>query len=151
MPYYTLYRSRRPNPDFTWQQRLTELDAGVAAYGKREYQTALKLLGKPLENGDAEAQFFVGRLYREGRGVVWDTATAMRLFRLAADQGYPRAISAVGYDYDHGIGVPQDIGKAISWYSKAVAANDPGALNNLAILYAEGCGVDRDHDHARRL
>lgn len=55
MPYYTLHRWRRPNPGLTWQERITELDAGVAAYGKREYQTALKLLRKPLENGDAEA------------------------------------------------------------------------------------------------
>jgi hypothetical protein len=55
MPYYTLHLSRRPNPGLTWQERITELDAGVAAYGKREYQTALKLLRKPLENGDAEA------------------------------------------------------------------------------------------------
>lgn len=151
MPYYTLHPSHRPNPGSTWQERITELDAGVAAYGKREYQTALKLLRKPLENGDAEAQFFVGMLYREGKGVVRDTAAAMRLFRLAADQGYPRAISAVGYAYDHGIGVPQDIDTAISWYRKAITANEPDAFTNLGILYFEGRGVPRDHDHARRL
>lgn len=151
MPYYTLHPLRRARPNTNWDALITDLDAGVAAYGKGEYQAALKLLRKPAENGDDEAQFFVGMLYRDGKGTARDTAAAMRLFRLAADQGYARAINAVGYAYDSGIGAPQDVGKAIEWYRKAVAANDPGALTNLGILYFEGRGVPQDYDHAGKL
>ena len=42
------------------------------------------------EEGVAEAQFNLGVMYAEGRGVPQDDAEAARWYRLAAEQGYPR-------------------------------------------------------------
>jgi len=39
------------------------------------------------EQGDAPAQYFLGRMYDNGEGVPQDYAEAVPLFRLAADQG----------------------------------------------------------------
>ena len=42
------------------------------------------------ELGVAGAQFNLGVMYAEGRGVPQDDAEAARWYRLAAEQGYPR-------------------------------------------------------------
>jgi serine/threonine protein kinase len=45
------------------------------------------------EQGDADAQNYLGRIYAEGRGVVQDHAEAMRWYRKAAEQGHANAQS----------------------------------------------------------
>ncbi len=48
----------------------------------------LRLLAK---QGHAEAQFFLGVMYRHGRGVSQDYAEAVKWFRKAAEQGHALA------------------------------------------------------------
>ena len=45
----------------------------------------------PAEQGDAEAQFNLGVMYANGRGVPQDDSEAVRWYRLAADQGHAGA------------------------------------------------------------
>jgi TPR repeat protein len=45
--------------------------------------------------GDAEAQYRLGRMYLEGRGVAQDQARAIRLFAMAANQQHPAAADAL--------------------------------------------------------
>jgi TPR repeat protein len=45
--------------------------------------------------GDAEAQYRLGRMYLEGRGVAQDQARAIRLLALAANQKHPAATEAL--------------------------------------------------------
>ena len=40
------------------------------------------------DQGYAAAQYFLGLMYAEGRGVPQDSAEAVNLYRQAADQGY---------------------------------------------------------------
>ena len=150
MPYYTLHPSIRL-PDLKWVPVISDLEAGVAAYDKGEFNKALELLRKPVEDGDDRAQFYVGILHRDGRGTSRDTDAAMRLFQLASAQGNARAMHAIGYAYDRGIGVTENLGEAIEWYRKAATANDPSALTSLGALYQEGRGVTQNFEHARRL
>jgi len=42
------------------------------------------------EQGDAPAQFALGVMYAEGRGVPQDDAEAVRWYGLAAEQGHAR-------------------------------------------------------------
>jgi hypothetical protein len=49
---------------------------GVAAYRAGDYATAFALWEPLAEAGDARAQFHLGALYYEGRGVARNTATA---------------------------------------------------------------------------
>lgn len=46
---------------------------------------------KAAEQGIAEAQFSLGSIYRNGRGVPKDEAEAVRWLRMAAEQGLPEA------------------------------------------------------------
>jgi TPR repeat protein len=46
---------------------------------------------KLAEEGDAKAQFTLGTLYSNGKGVPQDDAEAARWFRMAAEQGNEKA------------------------------------------------------------
>jgi len=63
------------------------LDDGEAAYQRGNYSAALRLLRPLAERGDARAQFDLGVIYNNGRGVPQDFVTAEMWFNLAAAQG----------------------------------------------------------------
>ena len=87
------------------------------------------------EQGDANAQFILGVLYRDGDGVPKDTTEAAKWFRKAADQGIADAqvhlirLAAeqgdaaaqlkLGFKYASGNGMPQDDAEAVKWLHKA--------------------------------
>ncbi len=54
------------------------------------------------EQGDASAQYSVGDMYFEGRGVSRDNVQAVKWYRLAAKQGYTCAQCSLGFMYKEG-------------------------------------------------
>jgi len=75
----------------------------VAAYGRGDYETALKLM-QPLANqGDARARFNVGTMHLGGKGVPQDSAEAGKWFLAAAQQGYAPAQFNLGVFYAKGL------------------------------------------------
>ena len=73
----------KANPAFTPDHR-----AGVAAYKKRGYATALRHWRPLAEQGHVRAQIRLGMMYRRGLGVTRDYAKAIRWWRKAAEQGH---------------------------------------------------------------
>ncbi len=59
----------------------------MAAYQRGDYATAIRKFRPLAEQGNAEAQFNLGGMYRQGRGVPQDDAEAMKWYRKAAEQG----------------------------------------------------------------
>jgi TPR repeat protein len=100
------------------------------------------------EQGDANAQYDLARLYYQGKGVPQDYAEAARWYRKAADQGNAKAQYGVGFMYDSGKGVPQDYSEAVGWYRKAADQGNAKAQYGLALMYHEGKGVPRDYAKA---
>jgi len=94
-------------------------------------------LGKMAQQGDAEAQWRLGTLYRNGDGVRQSDSDAVEWFRRAAEQRFVPAISALGSQYWAGRGVPQDYAKAYVWYDVALAEGDANAESQLQDLSAE--------------
>jgi uncharacterized protein len=92
------------------------LEDGVAAYKRGDYATALRLLSPLAESGNARAQYNLGVMYKDGRGVPRDDVEAATWLRKAADQGFSRAQFAMGVMYQNGRGVPQDDAEAVRWY-----------------------------------
>jgi GAF domain-containing protein len=88
-------------------------------------------LQKSAGQGDPEAQFMLGTMYRNGDGVAQDDKRAVEWFQRAANQGYVRALSALGSSYWAGRGVPQDYLQAYFWYELALAEGDE---NSKALL-----------------
>jgi len=73
------------------------------------------------EAGVPGAQFNLGAMYAEGRGVPQDEAAAVYWYRLAADQGLAQAQFNLGVMYAEGRGVSQDAAEAARWYRLAAA------------------------------
>ncbi len=73
------------------------------------------------EQGDAGAQYTLGVMYGNGRGVPRDQTEAVRWYRLAADQRDARAQYNLGFMYATGVGVPQDDVAAHMWFDLAGA------------------------------
>lgn len=100
---------------------------------------------KAAEAGDAEAQFKLGALYANGKGVKQDSKAAAQWLRKSAKQGMAPAQTLLGWCYAGGNGVSQNPGEAIEWYSKAAEQGDTDAMSSLADLYLEGQpGIERN-------
>ena len=104
-------------------------DDARAAYESGEYSTALRLylFGTLADQGYAFAQFRLGVMYAEGRGVPDDSAEAAKWYRRAADQGHADAQLYLSVLYDVGSGVPQDHVQALMW--SILAAGNSQALD----------------------
>ena len=105
------------------------VEDGAAAYSRGDYTTALKLLRPRAEQGDAEAQFRLGIMYRFGQGVPKDYADAAKWYRLAAEQGHASPQFSLGVMYAKGTGVPQDYVLAHMWFCLAAAGHEYAVRN----------------------
>lgn len=69
----------------------------------------------PAQQGDPQAQLFVGYLYETGQGVRLDYSEAARWYRKAAEQGNTIAQAQLGNMYLLGKGVSQSCIMAYMW------------------------------------
>lgn len=114
------------------------------AYFNEDYPAALRL-GMPLaEQGDPEAQFIVGILYAEGKGVAADIKQAFKWMQGAADQGEPYAQHWLGDKYRSGNGVPQNFGEAVRWFQLAADQNLHFAQFDLGMMHFLGQGTSKN-------
>ena len=128
----------------TW----ADYQAGVDAYERGDYETALKEWRPLAERGNEAAQANLGFMYAKGQGVPQDDQEAVRWSRLAAEQGDAVAQCNLGVMYNKGQGVPQDYTEAVKWYRLAVEQGDAVAQANLGLMYAKGQGVAQNYIQA---
>ena len=103
---------------------------------------------KAAAQGHADAQYNLGVMYANGKGVPQDFAEAIAWYRKAAVQGHTAAPFNLAVMYTTGEGVPQDFAEAAAWYGKAAAQGDAKAQYNLGVLYYQGRGVPQDDTEA---
>jgi hypothetical protein len=121
------------------------LDEGMAAYHAKEYAKAAELWGPIAEQGDAAAQYYLGTLLAEGKGVAQSDSAAFRWFLRAANQGHAGAQYNVGASYAAGTGVGKSYEEAAKWFRRAADQDMVYAQINLGLLYAAGNGVPQDN------
>jgi len=90
-----------------------------AAYQRRDFATALRLMRPLAEEGNAEAQINLGNMYFDGNGVPQDYREGVKWYQLAADKGSADAQIALGFLYEYGDAVPQDYVQAHKWFDLA--------------------------------
>ena len=100
------------------------------------------------EAGYPLAQYTLGCMYDQGRGVRENNAAAVRWYAKAADQGHADAQNYLGGMYYNGRGVTQDYAAAFSWYRKAADQGLAEAQVSLGNMYAEGRGITQDYVQA---
>ena len=69
-----------------------DLDSAKHAFQQQDYSTALMELVVLAEQGNAEAQVLLGKMYLTGRGVLKDPHAAVKWSKAAAEQGNNQAI-----------------------------------------------------------
>ena len=121
-----------------------------------------ELLDKAL-GGDVNAQYELGMVYFEGKGVSKNPDRAAGLFLMAAEQKHARAQNVLsvlnpdiiakaqfnlGRMYEKGWGVTKDYKKAMEWYAKAAEQGYARAQYNLGVMYYNGWGVPKDYKKA---
>ncbi len=121
---------------------------GAKADLAQDYKTALRWYRKAARQGDAEAQFILGTIYQDGKGVAQNYKTALRWYRKAAKQEHAKAQRNIGMLYANGNGVAQDYEMAAHWYQKAADQGNASAQHNLGLMYDSGDGVPQNHVEA---
>ncbi|MDV3457171.1 SPOR domain-containing protein [Sphingomonas sp. HF-S4] len=114
--------------------------AGVEAYERGDYRTAVAQWRGPADKGNADAQFNMGQAYKLGRGVPADLKQAEIWYRKAALQGHEQA---EGY---YGLALFENGKKAEAapWLQRAVSRDDARAQYILGIMLFNGDGVKKD-------
>ena len=117
---------------------------GLAAAEAGDFATAMTLWRPLAEAGDHDAQYGIGRLYRDGLGVAADPLRAFPWFQKAAEAGHVGAAFSLAAMYDAGDGVAQDLATAAAWYTRAAEGGLAEARYNLGFMYERGEGVAQD-------
>ncbi len=97
------------------------------AFADGDYQSSFRQWLLAAENGESEAQNYVGIHYHLGLGVERDYKTAAHWYRLAAEAGTGDAQRNLGTMYQLGLGVSQDRVRAYACYSAAARLGHPRA------------------------
>ena len=115
--------------DYVWQQK---------------YKKALP----KAQEGNAKAQYQVGEMLENGKGVARDFDTAFNWYLRSAKQNHVKASFKVGYGYLKGKGVTPDYELALEWLTKAANKDYTRAQYYLAQMYELGKGIDENPDQA---
>jgi uncharacterized protein len=128
--------------------RKSLIEDAEAAYQRRDYASALRVRQPLAEQGDSEAQFYLGITYSDGRGVTRDDREAATWFRRAAEQGLVQAQFNLGDMYLKGQGVTQNYSEAAKWFRRAAEQGDWEAQSYLGMMYQKGQGVTQNYSEA---
>ncbi|MCR5620655.1 MAG: zinc ribbon domain-containing protein [Treponema sp.] len=124
----------------------------------KDYRTAFCYFKLAAEQGNADANYEVGDMYRLGRGVMKNEYIGKTYYRQAekayyarAAQGDTNALHNLGEMYFLGFGVEIDKQKANSYFLQEAQIHyahalqgDAKALVQLGFMYKYGAGVEKD-------
>jgi TPR repeat protein len=99
----------------TW----ADYEAGLQAFQRADYATALREWRPLAEQGHVSAQYYLGLLYDFSKGIPQDFAMARQWYEKAAAQGHGGAQNNLGGLYEFGHGVTRDDVLAYMWYHLA--------------------------------
>ena len=114
--------------------------AGIEAWQKADYATAVSIWRPLAEKGDADAAFNLGQAYRLGRGVPINLAAAQSWFERAATKGHVDAQTTLGlliFQNGNHIG-------GLRWLKAAAEKGDPRALLVYGTALFNGDGVQQN-------
>ena len=121
-----------------------DYEAGLGAYERGDYATALREWRPLAELGLAAAQFNLGLLYANGQSVPHDDVQARQWYEKAANQGDALAQFNLGVLYGNGKGVPEDYQLALYWFRLSANQGNAMAQTKLGLMYERGNGVPQD-------
>ncbi|APZ54046.1 hypothetical protein Ga0080574_TMP3712 [Salipiger abyssi] len=115
---------------------------------ERDPVQAARLLSRSAARGDAEAQYYLGLLYRAGTGVDQDPASSYNWFLAAAENGHVAAQYELSRALSRGEGTALDTDEALRWLRRAAEGGHVQAQYFLALALDSGRGAPQDRDAA---
>ena len=122
------------------QRRVQKSDGSWGPLSRREQRQmnkVVRLWEGAAEQGYAKAQYNLGIMYDQGRGVDVNYKKAFEWYEKAAKQGLVDAQYNLGNMYYQGRGVDQDDSMAMRWYANAAAQGDMEARAKVGAIVAE--------------
>lgn len=121
--------------------------AGVEAWQRGDYRSAVEEWRKAARNGDADAEYNLGQAYKMGRGVPVDLAAAESWYGKAAAQGHVEA------EDNYGLALFQNnhTRDAIPHLEKSVVRGEPRAQYILGTMLFNGVDIKKDWPRAYAL
>ena len=81
--------------------------------------TAIKWSTKAADQGDANAQSYLGDIYAKGKGVPKNVKSAVKWFTLAAEQGDADSQYNLGQMYREGKVLPESDKTPLTWFARS--------------------------------
>ena len=97
----------------------TSLEEAEQAIRERRFESAAEILEVLSQQGDPNAQYRLGSMYRTGRGVPMNHGIAISWLLRSAKGGNWHAQYSLGTMYQNGWGVAADRDEAVNWYRTA--------------------------------
>jgi cell division septation protein DedD len=119
---------------------LADVKAGVDAWSRGEYETAVKQWREPALKGDPDAQFNMGQAYKMGRGVKADLNIALDWYRKAAAQGHLQAADSYGHLLHYQGKIPE----SLPYLQTSAERGDPRAQYLLGTELFNGVHIQKD-------
>lgn len=102
-----------------------------------DYLNAAENYQLAVTAGDPIAQFNLGLIYEDGKGIPVDQQKARELYTQSAEQGYSRAMTRLAGVYFR----QHNIQQALHWYKKAAALGENFAQYHLGLLSETAVGT----------
>ena len=128
----------------SWDFRTLRIDVQDEYSSLAERDDAAESMRELAESGDAHAQYFMGKLYRDGPLLPPDWVMARYWFDKAAKQGYAAAQYALGKLYLSDDASVHDSELGIQWLEHAAYNGNHDASYRLGKEYLKGESVRRD-------
>jgi hypothetical protein len=112
-----------------------DLASAKRAYEQKDYATAFKEFTSLAEQGNADSQFFLGKMYWMGQGVLKDSDQAIKWFKLSAAQGNAEAQFYLGSFY---LLPHRDIAEGVEWLRLSAEQGEQDAQYLLGKAYLKG-------------
>ena len=117
-------------------------------------QESIESLKEKAQAGDAKAQYNLGKIYYNGKGVPKNDIEAAKWFRKAAEQGHAGAQYSLSQMCEKGEGVPQNYAEALKWSQEARKTTDEQGdaetQFKMGVMYRDGKGVPKDYEEAAK-
>ena len=143
------HRGRPSNPYARY--RLAKIMLADPAAEPEQFRTTLEWLTEAAEAGLVHAQYELGKIYRDGRGVEKDALLAAAWLTRAAEQGSDTASYALGVLLlTGGEGLAKDILSALNWLRRSAEDGNQYAQYRLGRLLLRGEDAPREIEEAVR-
>lgn len=137
--YYNLARKQKNVIASAWWGQLTLT---------KQKATAWNALLFAASKGDANAQFWLGQYYFQGKFVVKSNIKAVEYFLMATKQVHQGAIFYLGVCRLYGYGIERDYSQAFNCFLKAAQTGNPRAQYMAGKCYEYGLGITHDDAQA---